>query len=367
MKRKIERKFINIVESLIKDTGFTGAGLSEDDLSTLSFQQLVGDGSSRRFVRVSAGNRAICLAVAPGEADSKKREEARSARMIGRYLYGLGVPVPDQYGYDEATGIILFEDLGDVKLHDRVTELTAQSSSFEQDPVYSLYRQVIKQMIPMQIRGGKQFDPSWCWDTPRYDSRVMINNESGYFCRSFLQDLTGSSVSEELREEFVELARICEQEEPVYFLHRDFQSRNIMIKDDRIRFIDFQGGRLGPLQYDLASLLIDPYVGLPGEVQARLLDYYVELAEQQWNINGVRLKNYYPYLALQRNLQIIGAFSFLGYQRNKHFFRQFLYPSLLMLENRLTATCFDSFPQLRSVVGSSVYLLQNDAKFNPID
>lgn len=367
MKRKIERKFIDVVKSLIKDTGFPETGLSEADMSALKFQQLAGDGSSRQFVRVSADDRALCLAVAPGEAGLRKWEEARSARMIGRYLYGLGVPVPDQYGYDEETGIILFEDLGDVKLHDRVIELKAQSRRADYDPIYSLYCQVIEQMIPMQIRGGQQFDPSWCWDTSRYDSKVMVDNESGYFCRSFLQDLTGASVAKELTEEFVELARICAEEEPVYFLHRDMQSRNIMIKDGRIRFIDFQGGRLGPLQYDIASLLIDPYVGLPGEVQAKLLDYYIGLAEEQWNVNGVRLKKYYPYLALQRNLQIIGAFSFLGYQRNKHFFRQFLHPSLLMLENRLSSTCFDLFPKLRSIVRTSVYLLQNDAKFIPID
>ncbi len=367
MKRKIERQFIDVVKSLMKGTGFPGTGLSEDELSALKFQQLVGDGSSRQFIRVSADDRSLCLAVAPGGTNYKKTEEARSARMIGRHLHGLGVPVPDQYGYDEETGIILFEDLGDVKLHDQVTEFKAQSPPHDHDPVYSLYCQVIEQMIPMQMRGGQQLDLSWCWDTSRYDSKVMIDNESGYFCRSFLQDMTGSSVSEELTEEFVELARVCEEEAPVYFLHRDFQSRNIMIKDGRVRFIDFQGGRLGPLQYDLASLLIDPYTGLPGEVQAKLLDYYVELVEGQWNINGVRLKNYYPYLALQRNLQIIGAFSFLGFQRNKSFFRQFLYPSLLMLENRLSSVCFDSFPQLRSVVGKSVYLMQNDAKFNLIE
>ncbi len=366
MKQKMEREFIQRIKFLLKDSGLLATRKAENELSSLQFEQLTGDGSSRRFVRVSEKGRVLCLAAAPGKGAERNIKEARSARLIGKHLHRVGVPVPDQYGYDEEFGIILFEDLGDLKLHEQVQTIRKNDQSQDVKEVPLLYRQVIDQLINMQIQGSKGFDPGWCWDTTYYDLEVMTRRESGYFCRTFVEELTSQKLPAGLEEECVELARICTEEEPGYFLHRDFQSRNIMIQDGRIRIIDYQGGRFGPIQYDMASLLIDPYVGLSAAVQAELLDYFVGLAEEKTGLDGARLKRYYPYLALQRNLQIIGAFSFLGYQRNKHFFRQFLYPSLVMLNDRLSESCFVIFPTLGKITQASINLLQRSAKFVPI-
>ena len=117
----------------------------------------------------------------------------------------------------------------------------------------------------MQVRGAVSFDPKWCWDTPQYDRMLMLERESGYFLQAFWQDLLGMEEPPGLQEEFFELADRAARIPAGYFLHRDFQSRNIMIHGGEACIIDFQGGRLGPLAYDLASLLIDPYVALPDD------------------------------------------------------------------------------------------------------
>jgi aminoglycoside/choline kinase family phosphotransferase len=177
----------------------------------------------------------------------------------------------------------------------------------------------------------------------------MLEKESGYFLQAFCKDLLGiDSIPSGLNDEFTLLAGRASRQPAVYFLHRDFQSRNVMITDGDIRIIDFQGGRLGPLGYDLASLLIDPYVQLPEQVQQDLLEYY---AEQlcSYGLDDLAFLKGYPSLALQRNLQILGAFAFLGFQRQKNFFRQFIQPALLSLHNRLAQPDAKDYPHLRQL------------------
>ena len=123
-----------------------------------------------------------------------------------------------------------------------------------------------------------------------------------------------------------------------------------MLHEDTVRVIDFQGGRLGPLGYDLASLLIDPYAGLSHTMQEELFSYYVSTAEP-YGIIGEDFSTGYTVLALQRNLQILGAFSFLSKVQGKHFFQQFIEPALQSLHERLAKPFFGDYPCLRKIAG----------------
>jgi N-acetylmuramate 1-kinase len=287
----------------------------------------------------------LCLAVVPATAHGKDLLEARAAGFIGLHLLAGGVPVPAIYGWDQKSGMILFEDLGDVRLHDLIS-----------DPVEKLqrwYRPIIERLIHMQGAGVKGFDSSWCWDTPRYDQELMVERESKYFLRSFWQDGLGRAVPDGIDAEFREIALLAAGGQDV-FLHRDFQSRNIMIKDGLPRFIDYQGGRLGPAGYDLASLLIDPYAGLPLEFQEEMLSLYLDLSALRQSADGKAFRCQYAFLALQRNLQIIGAFSFLSRMREKVFFSGYILPSLRMLQERLGQSSFVSFPVLRRMADTAV-------------
>jgi aminoglycoside/choline kinase family phosphotransferase len=181
----------------------------------------------------------------------------------------------------------------------------------------------------MQVRAAEGFDPAWCWDTPRYDRQLMRERESGYFLRACCTDLLRLDFDREAVEaECARLADEAAQAPAHFFLHRDFQCRNIMLTGHEVRFIDFQGGRLGPLAYDLASLLLDPYVALPQTLQEHLLAVYLDALQEEIPYNPEQFLREYVFLALQRNLQILGAFAFLSQVRQKSFFAQFLRPAL---------------------------------------
>ncbi|MBW2502091.1 MAG: phosphotransferase, partial [Deltaproteobacteria bacterium] len=143
----------------------------------------------------------------------------------------------------------------------------------------------------------------------------------------------------------------------VYFLHRDFQSRNLMVTAGEIRIIDFQGGRLGPLGYDLASLLIDPYAGIPAGLQQRLLEHYLEQLCTYGLDDRAFLKGYKS-LALQRNLQILGAFAFLAERKQKSFFRQFIPPAARSLQQLLAGPDGDNYPELRRLSEKIIEILE---------
>jgi aminoglycoside/choline kinase family phosphotransferase len=319
---------------------------------------LHGDGSNRRFYRIQATGFPSVLAVLPALTDdvtstAKGLAEARSAYLIGSHLYAKGVRVPKILGFDNEGGSIIFEDLGDTLLQHEISPRTA-------DPGRTLarYREVVRILVRMQLEGGKDFDPGWCWDTPRYDRHLMLTRESGYFLAEFCKHfLNCDKISPDLDEEFQALAERAAREPAEFFLHRDFQSRNLMVHHGEIRIIDFQGGRLGPLGYDLASLLIDPYVEFSREEQDELLACYIKEIEE-FGINGLQFAAGYPYLALQRNLQILGAFAFLGHTQDKFFFRQYLRPALVSLQERLANPAVAGYPCLRKLCDECLRLFK---------
>ena len=141
------------------------------------------------------------------------------------------------------------------------------------------------------------------------------------------------------------------------FMHRDVQSRNIMVKDDQFYFIDFQQGRLGPLQYDLAALLIDPYVQLPRTLQKELLDYCFEILTNLKKINKNKFYTGYRYCAVARNLQILGAFGYLSRVKKKMFFEKYIPDAVKTLKNNLSIFDKTEFPELISITGKIYNLI----------
>ena len=305
---------------------------------------LVGDGSSRIFFKIRTGETGSFCGVLPGNEDTEKGlAEARAAFHIGGHLKKRGLPVPEIHAFDPETGFILFEDLGDVLLYD---ELENRKKDSAWDTIKATYKEIIELLLYMQISGSVHFDRKWCWETERYEKKLMLEKESGYFVRAFCRDMLNiQNFPPELSDEFKRLAGRAARQPAVYFLHRDFQSRNLMIADGEIRIIDFQGGRLGPLGYDLASLLIDPYARLPQDIQQELLEHYLEQL-CTYGLDDLAFLRGYKSLALQRNLQILGAFAFLSQQRGKKFFTRFVRPATISLQQQLTAPGADDYPHL---------------------
>jgi aminoglycoside/choline kinase family phosphotransferase len=315
-------------------------------LEGVQVEFLSPDGSLRRFFRMIGKDDSRVIAVAPPAGDSTGLREASSGWKIGCHLFAGGIPVPELYCFDEQNGLLVCEDLGDVRLHDLLAKSGCSSGR-----VVDLYRQVVVELARMQVHGRKNFDCSWCWDTDRYDRKLMLERESGYFLQALCRDMLQLSIAEqEVEREFIGLADRAQQADASFFLHRDFQSRNIMVYQGRVRFIDFQGGRLGPAAYDLASLLIDPYAALPERLQDDLLDLYLDEFTALTPYDRQQFKDEYLVLALQRNLQILGAFAFLSHQRGKPFFLQYIKPSLFSLQTLLVKTSPGEYPCLKALI-----------------
>ncbi|MCI5138702.1 MAG: aminoglycoside phosphotransferase [Candidatus Electrothrix sp. AR1] len=338
----MDKNFIKQACQLLSTSSNAGDAWPQDKVHPTP---LTPDGSFRRFCRLKHEDGRTAVAVAPPADDPAGLQEAQSGWHIGRHLFAAGAPVPELYGFEEQTGLLVCEDLGDQRLHDLVQEKGSESKQ-----IIQLYRQTVSELARMQVRGSQGFKPDWCWDTPKYDRALMLERESGYFLQALCRDFLQLEIDKKkIAQDFHELADRASQAEATFFLHRDFQSRNIMIQQDRVRFIDYQAGRLGPLAYDLASLLIDPYAALPTPIQDELLEHYLDALTALLPYDRAQFRQEYILLALQRNLQILGAFAFLSQQRGKPFFRQYLVPALHSLQALLAKTATAEYLYLKSL------------------
>ena len=294
----------------------------------LQFLPLQGDGSKRLFWRITfSSSTPGLIAMANPPTDTTAMRENLAYLMIGRHLFHKGIPVPEIYKSDLEQGLFLMEDLGPTSLQDLV--------SSNQDPV-PVYEKVLEHLIRLQTKGAGGFDTKWCCQTERYDQSVMRRYESDYFRDAFLCNYLGLKGQwSQLDGPFDYLAETASGADDRFLLHRDFQSRNIMIFEENTGFIDWQGARMGPLGYDLASLLIDPYTELIPEQRDRIYEHYLLLIREYDAGLIDDLRTYYPYLAIQRNLQILGAFSFLTKTMHKPYFEAYIPAALKTLHNLL--------------------------------
>jgi hypothetical protein len=312
----------------------------------LSWREISGDGSARRFYRVKGreGSWIIMINNDP-PTDDRGVTENDSFLYIARHLRGIGVPVPEIFHYDLKRGWFLLEDLGACHLQTGVLRIKD-----DRKRLVETYQQVIDALVIMQAEGRKGFDPSLTHNPP-YDQQFMLAWESGYFHRAFLKGFINLDIpDEELKDELEELARQAAEAPAEYFLYRDFQSRNILVRSEGLGFLDFQGGRLGPLQYDLASLLLDPYVELENEVQEELRAYYLGRIEKRVALDPQGFQEQYPFVALHRAMQILGAFAFLTKVRRLKFFRPYIPPALQGLRALLQEKHFTPYKKLKKIV-----------------
>jgi aminoglycoside/choline kinase family phosphotransferase len=332
-------ELIRFVEAYLSTAGLASTG-------KLAWEGIAGEGSGRRFYRVQGkGARWVVMANSNPPQDRRGMTENDSFLYIARHLRGAGAPVPEIYHHDMAQGWFLMEDMGDCHL-----QTEALRNKGDQRQLYETYKRVIDCLALIQVEGRAGFDPARTHNPP-YDERFMLTWESGYFYGSFLQDYLGLTIpEEELRAEFAELARQAGQAPGGYFLYRDFQSRNIMVRDDGLGLLDFQGGRLGPLQYDLASLLLDPYVELDQATQAELFSYYVGRVQGRVTLDPAGFREQYAFIALHRAMQILGAFAFLTKQRGLAFFQAYIPPAVRGLRILLSDARFASYKKLKRVV-----------------
>jgi aminoglycoside/choline kinase family phosphotransferase len=310
---------------------------------------LKGDGSSRRLYRLRGAGRSLIGAV---NAD---RHENDTFLAFSRHFRKCGIPVPEIHAEDLEKGIYLEEDLGDTNLFEY---LSANRDKAVLAPgVVAVYRKTIKALPGIQITAGKTLDYKACYPRRSFDKQSMMW-DLNHFKYYFLQ-LAGIPFHEQaLEDDFKRFTEVLLEAERDYFLYRDFQSRNVMVREGSPWFIDYQGGRKGALQYDIASLLFDAKADLPFALREELLALYLDSACELAGIDRAKFLRLYPAFVYIRIMQAMGAYGLRGfYERKTHFLQSIPY-AIRNLEYLLRTTELPvKLPALmgvfRSMVGSS--------------
>jgi aminoglycoside/choline kinase family phosphotransferase len=273
--------------------------------------------SGRKIIRLASAN-----ATAIGILYSV-REENVAFLEFSRHFRRHGLPVPEIYGEDLAQGAYLEQDLGDTTLFDFLSK-NRQGSEIAPS-VIAAYEKAVAILPRFQVEAGRDLNYKVCYPRASFD-RQSIAWDLNYFKYYFLR-LAGIPFNEQaLEDDFSRLTKFLLSAPRDYFLYRDFQSRNIMLLDGNPYFVDYQGGRKGALQYDIASLLYDAKADLPPALRQQLLDaYLVSLANFLPLDRDAFLQYYYAYVYV-RILQALGAYGFRGfYERKTHFLQSVPY------------------------------------------
>lgn len=273
---------------------------------------LGADGSKRRYFRLHGTGRSVI-----GTCNDDRRENVAFLALT-RHFRRHGLPVPEIYAEDLEQGIYLQQDLGDETLFDRVRAIRDEDGGFSHRLI-GMYRQVLDDLPRFQVVAGSDLDYSVCYPRSRFDEQ-SIRWDLNYFKYHFLKLVPIDFDEQDLEEDFERFTKFLLGTETSFFLYRDFQSRNIMWHEGGPHYIDYQGGRQGALQYDVASLLQDARAEIPWEVRDELLDYYIEAASAYAPVRRDSfLAHYYGY-ALVRQMQALGAYGYRGlYEGKSHF------------------------------------------------
>ena len=251
------------------------------------------------------------------------REENVAFLEFSRHFRRHGLPVPEIYAEDLSQGAYLEEDLGDTTLFEFLSKNRAGETIAPQ--AIEAYRKVVALLPPFQVEAGRDLNYKVCYPRASFD-RQSIAWDLNYFKYYFLR-LAGIPFNEQaLEQDFGRLTKFLLCASHDYFLYRDFQSRNVMLRDGQPFFLDYQGGRKGALQYDIESLLYDGKADLPPELRQELLDYYLDCLGGVVDLKReVFMEHYYAYVYV-RILQALGAYGFRGfYERKAHFLQSVPY------------------------------------------
>ena len=274
-------------------------------------------GSGRVIVRLAgAGQTAIGILYSV-------REENVAFLEFSRHFRRHGLPVPQIYAEDLNRGAYLEEDLGDTTLFEFLS--SNRSGDTIASHVIEAYRKVVSILPRFQVEAGRGLNYKVCYPRASFD-RQSIAWDLNYFKYYFLR-LAGIPFNEQALElDFTRLTKFLLGADHDYFLYRDFQSRNIMLRDGQPWFLDYQGGRKGALQYDIASLLYDGKADLPPDLRGQLLNHYLDCLTGFIDLKRDAFMEYYYAFVYVRILQALGAYGFRGfYERKAHFLQSVPY------------------------------------------
>jgi len=270
-------------------------------------------GSSRCYIRLSGAFKSAIGAY------NKDFKENRAFIEFTKHFRYKKLPVPDIFESDLDKNIYLLEDLGDETLYSFLIKNRTNRNFPENAKQY--YKKVVVLLPHFQIEGNKGLNYDYCYPRNKFDKQSMMW-DLDYFKYYFLKLAQIPFDEQSLEDDFDTLTAYLLKADSDYFMYRDFQSRNIMLYKNEPYFIDYQGGRKGALQYDIASLLYDAKADLPQEIRIELLNDYIDELEKIIPINRKEFELYYYGFVFIRIMQALGAYGFRGFYENKTHFLQ---------------------------------------------
>lgn len=274
--------------------------------------ELPSSGSNRRYFRLHGPQTLIGVS-------GTSIEENRAFIYMADHFRQKGLPVPEVYAQSDDQSFYLQEDLGDTLLFDAI-EKGRKSSVFDESEK-TLLRQTITKLPEIQFVGSDGFDFSYCYPQEEFNQRSILW-DLNYFKYCFLK-ATGMEFQENrLEDDFLKMSDVLLRNQSATFMYRDFQSRNVMIRDGRPWFIDFQGGRKGPVYYDVASFLWQAKAKYPEDLRQELLLDYIEALRKYMPVDEKYFLSQLRHFVLFRTLQVLGAYGFRGYFEKKPHFIQ---------------------------------------------
>ncbi|MCQ2074355.1 MAG: phosphotransferase [Bacteroidaceae bacterium] len=275
-------------------------------------ESLKASGSDRKYVRLSSGD------ISAIGVEGTSTEENRAFISICRHLHAKGLPVPELYAVSADCTCYLQEDLGDTQLYDFMAECRKENV-YDGDTT-ALLHSVMERLADFQFHGADGMDFSVCYPVESFNRRSIFwdLNYFKYYCLK----PSGLEFNEDILEnDFERMAGILLTDEPFStFMYRDFQSRNIMVCGSSPRFIDFQGGRRGPVEYDLVSFLWQARAAYPDELKDNLTSTYIKSLSKYRKVDETVFRTRLIHFVLFRTMQVLGAYGYRGnFERKQQF------------------------------------------------
>ena len=272
-------------------------------------EKLPESGSDRTYFRIYAGAESYIATY------NLNRKENETFVVFTKHFRNARLPMPEVYAVNEDQTIYIQEDLGTDSLLDKLEK------HGHTDYTFGLFEQSLRKLAHVQVNGNKNFDYDWCLTAKEFGKQAIMSDLL-YFKYYFLDTLKIAYDKQAMLDDFESLATYLTATEHTYFMFRDFQSRNVVVKNNEVHFIDYQGGMKGALQYDVASLLWQAKANLTEDWKDRLLECYLDEVDNlvPEKIDRSQFVSQYNGYVLIRLLQVLGAYGFRGlFERKAHF------------------------------------------------
>ena len=320
-----------------------------------NIEELPSSGSNRRYFRLTGESSDTLIGV-----KGTSVEENIAFIKISDHFYRQGIPVPRVFAVSDDNNFYIQEDLGDEILF-KATEKGRTCGSFSEQE-RELLRKTMAKLPEIQFLGADGLDFSICYPQPEFDER-MISFDLNYFKYCFLK-ATGLDFSEiKLEDDFQRMSDILMRSTSATFLYRDFQSRNVMLVNGEPYFIDFQGGRKGPIYYDVASFVWQAKANYSEELREELVQTYLNSLRKYMPVDETYFRQQLRHFVLFRTLQVLGAYGFRGYFEKKPHFLQSV-PYAIDNLRRLLREPFTEYPYLSGLL-TELTQMKQFSELNP--